>query len=118
MKTISSSNPDLIRKAIENKVNILEIQPLKSPSLKKSNFNDVLARLAAKNKVAIGINLERIKSLEKREKAQALSAIKQNIKILRKANTQIAISNNKARFLLLSLGASTKQAHEAQTQSF
>jgi RNase P/RNase MRP subunit p30 len=79
-----------------------------------SGFNHVLAEIAVKNKVAIGIDIAEISRLEKKEKAIRLSRIAQNIKICRKAKTQIKALNAKdkkdAAALLTSLGASAKQA--------
>jgi len=82
-----------------------------------SGINHVSAKIATKNKIAIGIDLNEIKKLEKKEKAQILAKIKQNIKICRKAKTRIKSLNYKdqrnAFSLLISLGASTQQAKEA-----
>jgi len=82
-----------------------------------SGLNHISAKIAAKNKVAIGINIEEISKLSKVEKAKRLARIKQNIKICRKAGTKLALVNTKdtrnALNLLLSLGASTSQAKEA-----
>lgn len=82
-----------------------------------SGLNEILARIAHNNKVSIGINLEEIRNLTSKEKAQALGRIKQNIKLCRKTKTQIKLLNytNKrsAMALLLSLGSSTQQAKEA-----
>lgn len=82
-----------------------------------SGLNEVLARIAAKNKVAIGIDLEEIRSLDKKNKSLRLLKIIQNIKLCRKSHTKMKILNfkdkNTAFSLLLSLGASSKEANEA-----
>lgn len=82
-----------------------------------SGFNHVLAKIAKKNGIALGINIEEISKLNGQEKADRLSKIIQNIKICRKSNVKIAILNCKdkrnAFSFLVSLGASTKQAKEA-----
>ena len=81
-----------------------------------SGLNHVLAKIASKNKIAIGINLKEIISLGKKEKAERLAKIKQNIKICRKTKTKIAVlkaTSQEACNLLQSLGASTKQIKEA-----
>jgi|SRR3989344_1627273 len=82
-----------------------------------SGLNHVLAGIAAKNKVSIGIDLEDIDCLGNKEKALRLTKIRQNFRICRKKDTKIKLlnyKNNKDAFsLLLSLGASTKQAEEA-----
>ncbi|MBS3088480.1 hypothetical protein J4402_01740 [Candidatus Pacearchaeota archaeon] len=78
-----------------------------------SGLNHVLAKIAAKNKVAIGIDLNSITKLNKKEKAIQLAKIRQNIKICRKARCKIEFINIKdkkdAQALLISLGASTQQ---------
>lgn len=87
------------------------------PKQLSSGLNHVLAKIAAKNNIAIGIDLDEIRYLEKKEKAQRLARIKQNIKICRKAKTKIVCLNVKDKIdafnLLLSLGASTKQAKQS-----
>mgnify|MGYP001610880323 CR=1 FL=1 len=91
----------------------------KSDSLRQleSGLNHVLAKIAAKNKISIGIDLDEILKLDKKEKAIKLGRIKQNIKICRKAKAKLKILNFKdkynAFYFLLSLGASTQQAKEA-----
>ena len=83
----------------------------------ESGINSIMAKIATKNKVAIGIDLKEISKLDKKEKAIRLSRMKQNIKVLRKAKTKLKIINYKdkkdAFSLLISLGASTEQAREA-----
>lgn len=82
-----------------------------------SGLNNVTAKIAAKNKVSIGINIEKIRMLQKKDKAILTSRIMQNIKICRKMKTKISMIGCKdyrnGMSLLLSLGASTKQAREA-----
>lgn len=82
-----------------------------------SGLDYVMANLAAKNKISIGIDFSILDSIEKKEKAKILSKIKQNIDLCKKAGTKISAINYKdkrdAQSLLLSLGASTKQASEA-----
>jgi len=82
-----------------------------------SGLNHVLAKTATHNKIAIGINIKEVSSLQKAQKAKRLAKIRQNIKICRKAKTQIVILNSEdkkdAQYLLLSLGASTLQAKQS-----
>jgi RNase P/RNase MRP subunit p30 len=82
-----------------------------------SGFNHVLAKIAAQNKISFGIDLKKIRSSEKKQKAQFIARIIQNIKICRKANCKVALVNCKdkkdAFDFLISLGASTKQAGES-----
>src|SRR3989338_5250447 len=78
-----------------------------------SGLNHVFARIASKNGVAIGIDLDGLRKLDKKEKAIQLARIAQNIKICRKAKCQIQIINAKdkknVQALLQSLGASSQQ---------
>lgn len=82
-----------------------------------SGLNHVLAEIAAKNKISIGIDIEEISKLAKKQKAQRLAKIRQNIQLCRKAKTSLKIINYKDRkslyALLTSLGASTQQVKEA-----
>jgi RNase P/RNase MRP subunit p30 len=83
-----------------------------------SGFNQVLAKLAAKNKIALGIDLEEIRKMANaKQKAIRLGRIIQNIKLCRKAKCKMQLVNYKdkkdAFDLLISLGASTEQAKEA-----
>lgn len=82
-----------------------------------SGLNHVLAKIAAKNSVAIGIDMKELSSLNKKEKAERISRIIRNINICRKAKAKLAILNAKdkkdALNLLISLGSSTQQAKEA-----
>ncbi len=82
-----------------------------------SGMNEILARIAAKNKVAIGLDLEELRNLSKMQKASRLSKIRQNIRLCRKTGTRLAILGIKdkrdAKDLLISLGASTVQVSRA-----
>ncbi len=130
-KAISENKKQIIVKAKDAEFNrkILEygkFNVLLDPHLTKqkeklkyldSGINHISAKIATKNKIAIGIDLNEIEKLEKKEKAQILTKIKQNIKICRKAKTRIKLLNYKdqrnAFSLLISLGSSTQQAKEA-----
>jgi RNase P/RNase MRP subunit p30 len=81
-------------------------------------FNHVLAKTAAKNNIAIGIDLKSIRELkDKKNKAQKISRIIPIIKICRKANCRLALVNaedkKNAFDFLISLGASTQQAKQS-----
>lgn len=86
------------------------------PKQLDSGLNSILAKIVAKNSIAIGIDIKAIDSLDKIEKARRLARIAQNIKICRKARAKMAVVNAKdkkdAFALLISLGASTQQASE------
>ena len=82
-----------------------------------SGFNHFFARLAHKNKVALGVDLGEIAKLDKKEMAQRIAKIKQNIFLCKKTGTKIKLINFKdekdAFAFLVDLGASSKQAKEA-----
>ena len=145
MMIISTTNVEQaktqIKKALENKENpvivqaqddafnrklleygkfdiLLDVEAGKRKDLLKqldSGFNHVLAAIAAKNKVALGIDLAQLAKLEKKEKAIRLARIIQNLKIARRARVSITLINaqnkEQARSLLISLGASTEQTN-------
>lgn len=73
-----------------------------------SGMNIVLANIAKKNNIAVGINLEEIFSGEKKERAKILARIMQNIQLCRKKRVQmkfISEENSKNSLLLKSFGA-------------
>lgn len=121
---IQAQNTEFNRKILEyGKFDVL-LSPEKHTERHKdvarqldSGLNEIMARIAEKNKIAIGINLEDIKKLGKKEKAQRLARIAQNLKICNKTKTKLAInakdSKRDAASLLINLGASTQQAQEA-----
>ncbi|MBS3083301.1 hypothetical protein J4423_00695 [Candidatus Pacearchaeota archaeon] len=120
-KIVLSQNDEFNRKILEHgKFDIL-LSPETGQRKNKirqtdSGLNHVLAKIANKNNLAIGLNLEEIKKLEPKSKAERLSKIRQNIKICRKAKTKLAIKTSsieEAMSLLQNLGASTQQAKEA-----
>jgi len=84
----SSNNDELNRKVLEKeKINTLLInQSNRKDRLKQrdSGFNQVLARLAKKKGVVIGINLGEIIEAKGEKKKEILARIKQNIKLCNK----------------------------------
>lgn len=82
-----------------------------------SGLNHVLAKIASKRKVSIGIDMQELRALPLQEKKERISRIIQNIRICRKAKTKICLLNYQDRktalAFLISLGASTQQANEA-----
>lgn len=84
----SSDNDDLNRKLMEKeKIDILLINQKGRKDFQKqrnSGFNQVLATIAKKKKIAIGINFDELVESEKNEKAKILSRIMQNIKLCNK----------------------------------
>ncbi|MCU0642476.1 MAG: hypothetical protein MUF61_02770 [archaeon] len=82
-----------------------------------SGFNHVLADIAAKNRIAIGIDMQELVKLPAEEKARRLERLIQNIQLCRKAGARLILLNYKDRkdgfAFLTSLGCSTQQAKEA-----
>ncbi|MEK6840518.1 MAG: hypothetical protein AABX79_01035 [Nanoarchaeota archaeon] len=91
-KTIvfSSNDDELARKVLEKEaIGILLINQKNRKDRAKqrdSGFNHVLAKLAKKKDIVIGINLDEVlkAGTEKKEKAEILSRIRQNIAICNK----------------------------------
>lgn len=122
------------RKILENKnVNML-LSPEhehKKDKLKQrdSGLNHVLCAIAKKNGIAIGIDIDKIRNKEKagdaeekKEKAELLARIMQNIKLCKKQKvSMLLVSRNKIskeesyaiKSLFLSLGMPTDMAKEA-----
>lgn len=120
---IKSQNQEFDRKILEyGKFDVFLSPELnqEKDKIKKINsgFNHVLAKIAAKNKIALGIDLEKIRGeKEKKEKARVLARTIQNIKVCRKAKCRIVVKGHKdekdAFAFLISLGASAQQANQA-----
>lgn len=119
MKIIKAKSEEFNRRAVEHeKFDVLlspEASEKESLRQEDSGFNDVLARLMSSRKISLGIDLTEISALGSISKAKRLAKIIQNIKIARKANTNLAVVGNKKGcfYILLSLGASTQQAKSA-----
>jgi len=84
-----------------------------------SGLNEILCKLAKKNNIKIGINLQQLKSLPTKQKAIILARIKQNIQLCKRTKTKIIIypKNNFTKQEIMSfmqtLGTSTSQAKQA-----
>ncbi|VVB82270.1 Ribonuclease P protein component 3 [uncultured archaeon] len=109
----SSEDDELNRKILEKEnINILLINQTGRKDFQKqrnSGFNHVLAKIAKKKNVAIGINLDEIISSEGKEKAKILARISQNIKICNKNKLKMKfialnLDNQRNSFDLKSLG--------------
>ena len=88
-KIIFTSNDDeLNTKVIEKlQIDILLINQKERKDFQKqrnSGFNQVMAKIAKKNKMVIGINLDEIIDSSEKQKAEILARIKQNIKLCNK----------------------------------
>jgi len=105
-----SSNDDLTRKILEKEpVNILVILQSSRKDRQKqrnSGFNQVLAKIAKKNNVKIGICLDEIFNSKDKEKADILARVIQNIKLCSKNKIQMKFCGEKTRNIydLKSLG--------------
>ncbi len=97
-----SSNDELNRKVLEKlPIQILLINQTGRKDFQKqrnSGFNQVLARLAKKNNVAIGINLDEIINAKiPEEKSQILSRARQNVKLCNKHKVRMKFIAQKGR---------------------
>jgi len=84
----SSDDDELNRKVLEKlSINVLLLNQAGRKDFQKqrnSGFNQVLAKIAKKKKVAIGINLDEIISSHGKQKSNVLARVQQNIKICNK----------------------------------
>ena len=90
----SSNNDELNRKILEKElIDILLLNQKNRKDFQKqrdSGLNHVLAKLAKKNKIAIGINLdELIEEKNLKKKSEILARIRQNIKLCNKNKLQM-----------------------------
>jgi ribonuclease P/MRP protein subunit RPP1 len=84
----TSDDDEFNRKVLEKlSINILLINQKNRKDFQKqrdSGFNQVLAKIAKKNNVQIGINLDEIIESNQKEKSKILARVHQNIKICNK----------------------------------
>ncbi len=121
---VKAQDEEFNRKVLEIKgVNILLSPELHSRKDKQkqrdSGLNEFLCKLAAKNNIKIGIDIDEIKKLDKKQRSFAIARIMQNIMLCKKAKCDIIIfPKNKYNKLdlmafMLSLKASTSQSKKA-----
>ena len=95
----SSYDDELNRKILEKeKISVLLISQKNRKDFQKqrnSGFNSVLAKLAKKNNVKIGINLDEIIDSQKNSKPQIIARIKQNIRICNKNKLNMCFISQK-----------------------
>lgn len=106
----SSDNDELNRKVMEKEpISILLInQKGRKDRMKQrdSGFNQVLAKIAKKKNISIGINLDEIITSKEKIKAEIVGRIKQNV---------ILCNKNKLKMNFISLeGKHTKDLHDLQ----
>lgn len=81
------------------------------------DVNPVLARIASKKNIIIGMDVDEVRHLDSIAKAQYLSRFREIIKICRKNDSRIKLLNYSDRYsaesLLFALGASSSQVREA-----
>lgn len=99
LKIFTSDNDDLNRKVLEKEnISILLINQRNRKDFQKqrnSGFNQVLAKIAKKKKVVIGINLDEIKESSQKQKAEILARVKQNIKLCNKNKLKMKFISKK-----------------------
>jgi len=108
---IFCSDDDELNKKILEKENIdillLNLSSRKDRMKQRdSGFNQVLARLAKKKEVTIGINLDEVINPKPKEKSEILARIKQNIKLCNKNKLKMKFisSEKRDKYNLKSLG--------------
>jgi len=105
----TSDDDELNRKIIEKTpVNILLINQAGRKDFQKqrnSGFNQVLAKIAKKNNITLGINLDEIIESKEKTKAQILARVQQNIKLCNKNKLQMAFVSKKYKRNLYDLKA-------------
>ena len=117
----SSNNDELNRKILEKeKIDVLLLNLLNRKDYSKqrdSGFNHVLAKIAKKKGVIIGINLDEI--INSKQKKEILARIKQNIKLCNKNKIKMKFISQKdkrdiydLKALGLVLGMPTKMVKE------
>ena len=115
---IQGQSPEFNRKILENKDTDILLSPefhdrKDRQKQRDSGLNEFMCKLAKKNNIKIAINLQEIKSLNKKDKAIILARIKQNIGLCKRTKTQIIfhpqIPKQEATSFLTTLGASTEQ---------
>lgn len=94
-----SDNDELNRKIIEKeKIDVLLINQANRKDFQKqrnSGLNHVLAKIAKKNKIKIGINLDEIIESNHIQKAKILARIIQNIELCKKNKVYMEFIQNK-----------------------
>jgi hypothetical protein len=87
---------------------------------RSSGMNEVIAKLAKKNNIEIGIDLSKIKGLNLLEKGKVLSRIRQNISLCKRTGARIVIldiDGKEANSLIVSLGGNTQQGKAAYNKA-
>lgn len=84
---------------------------------RNSGLNEITAKLSKKNNIKIGVDVNRIASLDKIQKARVLARVRQNIELCKRVDCQMVIlgdvSKQDVMSFFLCLRGSTKQGKEA-----
>lgn len=106
----SSNNDELNRKILEKEkigILLLNLSGRKDKMKQRdSGFNQVLAKLAKKKNISLGINLDEIIDSKSEEKSKILARVRQNIKLCNKnkLNMEFISGKKRDRYNLKSLG--------------
>ncbi len=124
----TSDDDEFNRKVLEKlNIEILLINQKDRKDFQKqrnSGFNQVMAKIAKKNGIQIGINLDEIINADTKEKTKILARISQNIKLCNKYKIQMQFLGKEKRNLHdlkslgLVLGMNTQQIKNLQTNIF
>ena len=119
---VRAQDDEFNRKILENK----EVNVLLNPHIhsrkdrlkqRDSGLNEIICKIAAKNNIKIGVDLNELTKLKKKEKAIAISRIMQNIKLCKRTQTKIIFTPKQSKLDVISffkiLKASTSQARDA-----
>lgn len=123
---VKAQDEEFNRKILENSdVNILlspETHNRKDYKKQRdSGLNEFLCKLAKKNNIKIGIDIDELKKLDKKSKVKVLSRIIQNIELCKRTKTEIIIfpkgkyPKQDIMAFMLSLKSSTEMAKKAFT---
>jgi len=118
---VRAQDDEFNRKILENK----EVNVLLNPHIhsrkdrlkqRDSGLNEIICKIAAKNNIKIGVDLNELTKLKKKEKAIAISRIMQNIKLCKRTQTKIIFTPKQSKLDVISffkiLKASTSQARD------
>jgi len=113
---VEAGDDNFNRKIFESKevdmVTGLEFNKKDKLKQRNSGMNEIIAKLAKKNKIDIGIDISRINKLSPFEKTRILGRIKQNIKLSKKNDVKILVigadSRESMSFIKI-LGGDTKR---------
>jgi len=105
----SSEDDELNRKILEKEeINVLLLNQEKRKDFQKqrnSGLNQVLAKIAKKKNILIGINLDELINSNEREKSAVIARIKQNVKICSKNKVKMKFVSKSSKRNLLDLQA-------------